>query len=75
MKNWIERKNKNLEIIQERIDEEFQKNHTFTPQINFDKKSSVIKRNFDQFLEDQANYKKRLTDKISMVKYLFKNVC
>lgn len=66
IKKWIEKKNKNLEIIQEKLDDEYQKNCTFAPSINVDKKS-MIKRNFDQFYYDQESHKKKITEKITTV--------
>lgn len=70
IKNWIEKKNKNLEIIQEKVNEEFQKNYTFTPAVNVDKKSSMIKRNFEQFYNDQETHKKKITEKLNIVIYI-----
>ena len=63
VKHWIDRKNKNLEIIQEKLKEDFDKVHTFAPNVQSKDKSNA-KRKFDQFWEDQINHKKKIKEKV-----------
>lgn len=67
IKNWIDKKNRSLEVIQEKLNEDFQKVYTFTPNVG-NSKNSMIKRNFGQFLEDQENHKKKIKEKLDMLR-------
>ena len=79
-KMWIERKNRNIEvknlnftfqIISERLRDEFQKNHTFAPKINSStnlQNNSYMKRNLDQFLQDQEMHIKKTQEKLNYIK-------
>ena len=51
-------------MIQEKVNEEFDKVYTFTPQTN-DKSN---KRRFEEFLNDQMNHAKRLNEKLQNLK-------
>ena len=62
---FLDKKSKNLEVIQEKVNEEFEKVYTFTPQINQDKN---LKRNFEQFINDQLNHVKKTNEKIQNLK-------
>lgn len=59
VKGQLFSKQKNLENIVQKLDEEFDKIHPFTPLIN----SEYEPRNFTQFIEDQAFYLKKIEDK------------
>ena len=65
IEKFLEKKTKNLEVIQERVNEEFEKVYTFTPQINSEKN---IRRNFEQFINDQFNHIKKMNEKIQNLK-------
>lgn len=65
VKSWIDKKNKNLEIIQEKLNEDFQKNCTFAPSVQ---KGANQKRNLNQFLEDQEQHKKKIQTKLDQLR-------
>ena len=52
----IEKKKHKIEIIQEQIEREFNENCTFEPVIH----SVSKRRELEQFLEDQENFRKKL---------------
>lgn len=58
----IEKKNKNLKMIEQKIYEENKYNITFIPTIN-NRGKSYPKRNLKEFLQDQENYQKKIDDK------------
>lgn len=62
---FLEKKSKNLEVIQEKVNEEFEKVYTFTPQINGEK---ALRRNFEEFISDQFNHIKKMNEKIQNIK-------
>lgn len=64
----MEKKNRSLEAIQEKVNDEFQKKYTFTPNIEKSKNQNIAKRNLGQFLEDQANHKKKIQEKLNLLK-------
>ena len=64
--NYVDIKNKNLNIMIQKNEEEFHQKHTFIPQIN--KKYNDKKRNFNQFLKDQEEYQQKKIEKISNIK-------
>ena len=50
-----------------RLRDEFQQKHTFAPQINSNKQSvnnSYMKRNLEQFLQDQESHVRKIQEKI-----------
>jgi hypothetical protein len=65
VKSWIDKKNKNLEVIQEKLNEDFQKNCTFAPSVQ---KGANQKRNLNQFLEDQEQHKKKIQTKLEQLR-------
>lgn len=48
-----------------RIDDEFSKHHTFTPNTN--ERANTNKRNFEDFLNDQTNFTKKKKEKIDQI--------
>ena len=64
--NYIDIKNKNLNSMIQKNEEEFHQKHTFIPQIN--KKNNDKKRNLNQFLKDQEEYQQKKIEKISNIK-------
>jgi hypothetical protein len=56
----LEKKNEKLSLLQEKIDNEFLKKCTFAPNTNNKVK---IRRNFDEFYNDQKEYQKRIDKK------------
>jgi len=68
----LEKKTKNLEIIQEKINEEYKKIHTFAPNTNNNDKKN--RRNLEQFLNDQEEYQKKIASKkMDVIKIFPKN--
>ena len=54
-------------MIQENVHKEFNKNYTFSP-VTYADKSATGKRNFEQFIDDQQNYKIKTNEKIRLLK-------
>lgn len=65
IESFLEKKSRKLEVIQERVNEEFEKVYTFNPQTNNEKN---IRRNFEQFINDQINHVKKTNEKIQNLK-------
>jgi len=57
--NYIAKKQKNLENITGKMNEEFMNKHTFSPELQNNDPRNPEKRNLDQFLNDQNNHTKK----------------
>ena len=66
-KGILEHKQRNLENIMEKLDDEHQRKCTFNPQIFSNKYESKQKRNINKFLDDQAFHLKKVEDKVNQV--------
>jgi hypothetical protein len=66
IKNYLSNKQKKVESIQNKINEDFMQKHTFNPELVSEPKGLAERRNFDQFLMDQNNHNKKVQDKIKI---------
>lgn len=66
IKNFLEKKEKNIKSIEDKINEEIKKQCTFAPNTNSTSQSK--QRNLSQFLKDQETYQKKLNEKLSNLK-------
>ena len=68
IKSYIDKKNKNLNEIKQKKEEEFNQKYTFIPQINKKNNNKDKKRNLNQFLKDQEEYEQKKIEKILNIK-------
>jgi len=68
IQNYIDKKNKNLNEIKQKKEEEFKQKYTFTPVINKKNNINNKKRNLNQFLKDQEEYQQKINEKITNIK-------
>ena len=68
IQNYIDRKNKNLDEIKQKKEEEFKQKYTFAPMINKKNNVNNKKRNLNQFLKDQEEYQQKINEKIINIK-------
>ena len=68
IQNYIDKKNKNINEIKQKKEEEFKQKYTFTPIINKKNNINNKKRNLNQFLKDQEEYQQKINEKITNIK-------
>ena len=68
IQNYIDKKNKNINEIKQKKEEEFKQKYTFTPVINKKNNINNKKRNLNQFLKDQEEYQQKINEKITNIK-------
>ena len=68
IQNYLDKKNKNLNEIKQKKEEEFKQKYTFAPLINKKKDLNNKKRNLNQFLKAQEEYQQKINEKITNMK-------
>ena len=76
IKTYLDKKEKKLKTIEEKVNQEFNKKYTFAPVINTGASTinpnvsqiAAKKRNLNEFLKDQENYQKKIEEKRSQLK-------